>query len=455
MNENPSGILITDSKGKIDYANDFFLKSINMSKTDILNKNIFIDTFFIQSELKNDIYNLIEKNGIWKGEMTFKPSNKAFFVTIKGIKNKNNQIINYIEVIEDISAVKTIYDQIEVEKNKLKQILEIIPEGILLFNKTGEMLQSNSSINNYFQSIFKKDLNSLLNRKSILSIKEKNILIEEIINLFTSKENISFVEPYPGSYLKILKIEYESNLIFVFYDITNETKIEQFRNQIISMVSHELRTPISSITQSLYNFIKYEERLKENEKKKTINIAYDNSKLLGEIVDDLLVISQLDNNKLSLSLSNVDISSIIRDIVAQFETKLKNKELNIKFVPIDDCIIKADLKRISQVFRIIIDNSIKYSPKTSQIEIKMEKEINYKNGVVIEFKDYGIGISNEDLPFLFNRYFRAKNASNFKGTGLGLSIAKELIDMHHGEIQVESRINEGTSFQIFLPYEGL
>ena len=355
-------------------------------------------------------------------------------------------------MFEYISYLNNIYDQIESEKNKLKQILEHIPEGIILFDDQGNLIELNSSIREIFSSIYHDDLNFILQGKSKDYYFKNNILLKSIKELMNEHEENKSIQPKPGIFLKILKVEFDNAFIFIFYDISNEVKIEQFRNQIISMVSHELRTPITSISQSLYNFITYENRLQDYEKKRTIQIAYDNSKLLGEIVDDLLVVSQIDNKKLSLHYSSVDLTFVLEEIINQFENKLKSKHLSINFIPTNYSFITGDIKRITQEFRILIDNSIKYSAYDSQIDINVQKYEMDKKGINVVIKDYGIGISNEELPFLFNRFFRAKNASNIKGTGLGLSIAKELIELHQGKIGVTSKINEGTSFQVFLPY---
>lgn len=454
MNENPNGILIANNEGKIEYVNEQFLKYLMYPKKEIIDKNLFLASFFIEKEIKPDIRNTIQFDGIWQGEIEYEDIHgdmKTFFITIKGIKNINDDnITHYIEMIEEISSFKMIYDEIEFERNKLKQILEQIPEGIILFDNQGKLIELNSSIKSWFSSIYHIDLSlSLQGIKN--NIYEDNIFLQSIKELMKDNEKIKSIQPIPGIFLKILQIKLEKVFIFIIYNITNDKKIEQFRKQIISMVSHELRTPNSSITQSLYNFITYEEKLEDYEKKRIIQIAYNNSKLLGEIVDDLLVISQIENNKLSLNKSTVDITESLKEVISQFENKLKNKKIKVTFYPTSNCTMFGDIKRISQIFRIILDNSIKYSPNNSYIDIR-EKKFNLETkGIQIEIKDYGIGISDEDIPFLFNRFFRAKNASNIKGTGLGLSIAKELIELHNGEIKVSSKINAGTSFQIFFP----
>ena len=136
------------------------------------------------------------------------------------------------------------------------------------------------------------------------------------------------------------------------------------------------------------------------------------------------------------------------------------QEKNIDFeVYVDNSILlRGDPKRIDQVFRIIIDNAIKYSEENSKVEIKSfdnyqgKYNLNGKSGVLLQFKDSGRGISKEDLPHIFERFFRSSDVSEIAGTGLGLAIAKDIIEAHKGSIIVESELGKGTTFNLFLPY---
>ena len=458
MNENPNGILIANSDGLIEYVNDNFLNGLKLQKNEILKKNLFENSYYIDSEIKLDVFNLITNKGAWKGKINIncgKEDKRTYFVTLEGIKSNINNVINYVEMVEDISIIESINNQVENEKNKMIQILENIPDGIILFDKNGNTLELNSSVNSIYWSFYNKNLKLLLMEKNLFSTNEENLFINTLKEFFYSKEYSKTIEPIKNIFLKILKITLESSLIFIFTDISNELKIEQFRNQLISTVSHELRTPISSVIQSLNNFIKYENRLSIEERKRIIQIAYSNSQLLAEIVDDLLLISQIDGDKLKLSKSNFNLSKLITEIIDQFDIKLQKKNMKINFNLISNINISADFKRIGQVIRIILDNAIKYSHNNSYIDINLtkNKELRTQKGISIEIKDYGIGILEKDIPSLFNRFYRGKNVINIKGTGLGLAIANELIHMHNGKIIIESKINEGSSFFIFLPYE--
>ncbi|MFX0042201.1 MAG: sensor histidine kinase, partial [Candidatus Hodarchaeota archaeon] len=149
---------------------------------------------------------------------------------------------------------------------------------------------------------------------------------------------------------------------------------------------------------------------------------------------------------------------IINNILTLMEPIGKEKNLYFKIDINENLVLKGDPKRIDQIFRIFIDNAIKYSKENSVIDIKAfdnyqgKYNIDGNNGVLFQFKDSGIGISEDDLPHIFERFYRSKNVSETPGSGLGLSIAEELIHLHKGKVFVESKLNEGTTFYIFLPW---
>jgi signal transduction histidine kinase len=166
---------------------------------------------------------------------------------------------------------------------------------------------------------------------------------------------------------------------------------------------------------------------------------------------------RIDENRLKLELKEYSPLEIINDILYLLEPIGKQK--NIQFeINIDDSLyLNGDPKRIDQIFRIIIDNAIKYSLDNSKIEVEAinnyqgKYNLNDNPGVLFKFRDYGRGIPKEDLPHLFERFFRASNVNEIAGTGLGLAIAKDLIEAHNGEVYIESELEKGTTFIVFLP----
>ena len=382
---------------------------------------------------------------------------KTLLVTMIGIKDKNNKLVNYLELVEDITSFASFYNEIEKEKDKLNTILEVIPEGVLLFDKNAELVEINPKINELYFIIYRKEVNFHLIRNSLVQNIELNLFLKSIKNLLSSQENSITIEPKSGFYLKLVKINITSGSVIIIYDISNDKSLSEFRERLISTVSHELRNPISAITQSIDNYIRFEESLNNSQKSRLLSIIQENASFLRDIVEDLLLLSRIDNLKLDLAIQECDIYSVINEVIKSFNLKLEMKNISLEFNSGEKKVISIDKQRISQVLRILVDNSLKYSSPNSKISIELDTKYSQrfgnsdKLGILIKISDQGIGIPEADIPHLFSRFYRASNVSTIKGTGLGLSIAKELINMHNGNITLESKVNNGTSFHIFLP----
>ena len=182
-----------------------------------------------------------------------------------------------------------------------------------------------------------------------------------------------------------------------------------------------------------------------------------NADLLSTMVEDLLTISRIEEKRFKLEWKKYNIYEVCAQVLSQLEPKRSEKKVFITYNIDEDINLYGDAQKIAQVFRIIIDNAIKYIPRECSLHIKAQAHYTgkynqtAKDGVLIQFIDDGNGIPEDELPYIFERFFRSRQVSDIPGTGLGLPIAKELVQLHEGEIFVESLINEGATFSIFLP----
>jgi Amt family ammonium transporter len=240
-------------------------------------------------------------------------------------------------------------------------------------------------------------------------------------------------------------------------NITARKEAEESLERFVSTVSHELRTPISVLIMSLDFLDNHSDSVTPDVIKKLEEGIKRNIYLLKELVDDILTLSKIDERKTKLKWEEYNPLTIIDDILTLMEPI--GNEKNITFsVDVDKNIkLYGDTTKIDQIFRIIIDNAIKYSKENNKIEIgatnhyKGKYNIDEKDGVLFQIKDYGIGISEEDLPSIFQRFFRSEQVSDIPGSGLGLPIAEELLKLHGGKIWAQSDYGKGSTFSIFLP----
>ena len=344
---------------------------------------------------------------------------------------------------------------LEEEQQKIKYIVNRLDAGLIVLDKTGEMLLINSTLKYYFLKFFNIDI------KQNLMIQElpKCILSDAIKMCFSKFDyftiNIDLAEDF---YLKAISNLISDNdqqiinskyLIIEFRDISTFVQFDKLRTSFISMVTHELRSPISAISLSIKNLIKYSQNLSTEDRSKLENIISSNSNLMIEIVEDLLLVSQIDEKRMKLNFQWFSIDDSITEVLLQLDQKIQYKQVQINRSPNSEFSILGDKSRIQQVIRIILDNAIKYSNEKGLIEISVRKENINLLSIIIQ--DHGKGIKEYDLKNLFQRFYRSKDVGHIPGTGLGLAIAKDLITLHKGEIEISSKYGEGSIFKIILP----
>ncbi|MDF2948411.1 MAG: signal transduction histidine kinase, partial [Sedimentibacter sp.] len=217
-------------------------------------------------------------------------------------------------------------------------------------------------------------------------------------------------------------------------------KLQKQRQDFITNISHELRTPVTVIRGSLEaicdGIIKDPIQLKDYHKQ-----MLEESKSLERLVNDLLELSRLQNVDFKIEMNEINLCDVLKDAVRSAVNIANYKNIDIEFSQDRDVFLtNGDYGRLRQMFLIVVDNSVKFSNENSKIYISLNK-----NTIII--KDEGIGISREDLPFIFDRYYRVKSVENKSGTGLGLTIANQIALRHNISITVESQLNVGTSFK--------
>lgn len=221
------------------------------------------------------------------------------------------------------------------------------------------------------------------------------------------------------------------------------------QKQFISDASHELKTPLTAL-KSLFEVSLRDKKITLTDAKKVIQQGIGQTDKLSKLSNSLLELSRFDNQKL-VSTKPILIKEIIIDAVSQLQPKADKK--NIKIISkIGSQKVSGNYQKLVELFIIFLDNAIKYSPDNTKINLIT---ISHKKNLSIKIIDQGIGISKKDLPHIFDRFYQASNSrtkNSDTGYGLGLSIAKQIIELHHGQIEVESKLNQGTTFVIYLPF---
>jgi signal transduction histidine kinase len=304
------------------------------------------------------------------------------------------------------------------------------------------------------------ELNNILNKAliTIISIIIITIFIGTLAILRISiriSEPIVEISDYAksiGKGIDVPDIEVESkdeigHLATSFNEMKKEIAVaEQMRKEIVANVSHELRTPLTSIIGYIKGIL--DGVIPKEQEDRYLTIAYDEANRLKELTKDIVDIAKLESGSIKLNKQNINLNDLVKEIYVEFEELIKEKHLEfILEEKEEDIVIFADHDRIKQVLINIVNNSLKFTQK-GYIKIIVRK---YLDKAKIDVEDTGIGIQKDKIAYLFNKFYTANEYGNAtSGAGLGLNIAKNIIDMHNGEIKIESVLDKGTTVTIII-----
>ena len=226
-------------------------------------------------------------------------------------------------------------------------------------------------------------------------------------------------------------------------------KLETVRRDFVANVSHELKTPLTSIKGFVETLLEGALDDKENNRA-FLKIVQDHAGRLDTLVNDLLILSNLESDKIKLEKEGTDLKSKLDKVAGAFKAQLEKKGISFRNDLPPDLIVKADTHRIEQVFTNLIDNAIKFNKGKGSIKVYGEDS---DSGIKVVVEDSGIGIPPKDIPRIFERFYRVDKARSRElgGTGLGLSIVKHIVELHGGIVGVESTEGLGSKFWFTLP----
>ncbi|MFU8861062.1 MAG: sensor histidine kinase [Cyclonatronaceae bacterium] len=228
-------------------------------------------------------------------------------------------------------------------------------------------------------------------------------------------------------------------------------QVDKQRRELVANISHDLRSPLASVQGYLETLTIMGDRLSEQQKEHYVQIVINNTKKLGRLVSELFELSKLDAEQVRPRFESFCIAELVQDLVLQYKPEAGKKNIRLHAeLPENLPAVYADIELVERAISNLIDNAIRYTPEGGEVYIK---PVNNPNYVQIEVKDTGKGISVEDLPHIFNRFYRAdksRGGTDGSGAGLGLAIAKKILELHGSDLDVTSRLNEGTSFRFNL-----
>lgn len=368
------------------------------------------------------------------------------------------EITDMTNSINDLSEViRLTHENLEQETKRLSSILSYMTDGVLATNRRGQIITINDMATK--QLGVKRDdvLNtSILDLLDIADEYDLRELITKVpeLTIDSQDENGEYVNLRVRFALIRRESGFISGLVAVLHDTTEQDKEERERRLFVSDVSHELRTPLTSVKSYLEALD--DGALSEPVAPEFVKVSLTETNRMMRMVTDLLSLSRIDNNTSHLDVELTNFTAFITYILNRFD-KIKNQDETKKYEIIRDYSItpiwvEIDTDKMTQVIDNIMNNAIKYSPDGGTITVSVRTT---DVQLILSISDEGLGIPKQDLPKIFDRFYRVDKARSRAqgGTGLGLAIAKEIIKQHHGFIWAKSEYGKGSTFTIVLPYD--
>ena len=370
----------------------------------------------------------------------------------------NTEITNITNNLNDLSEViRLTQENLEQESKRLHSILSYMTDGVLATNRRGQI----TMINDMAKRQLGVESDDALNQNILELLKIEDEY--ELRDLITqSPEMMIYSQNVNGEYIS-LRVRFAlirresgfiSGLVAVLHDTTEQEKEERERRLFVSNVSHELRTPLTSVKSYLEALD--EGALYDPVAPDFIKVSLVETNRMMRMVTDLLHLSRIDNATSHLDVELINFTAFITFILNRFDKiRAQDQEKKYELVrdyPITSVWIEIDTDKMTQVIDNILNNAIKYSPDGGKITVSMKTT---DDQMILSISDQGLGIPKEDLPKIFDRFYRVDKARSRAqgGTGLGLAIAKEIIKQHNGFIWAKSEYGKGSTFTIVLPYD--
>ncbi|HDI00591.1 MAG TPA: HAMP domain-containing protein [Firmicutes bacterium] len=334
------------------------------------------------------------------------------------------------------------FASLSTERQELRAILSSTVEGIVVLEEGGRIILANESFKRMF------GLPPSIGGKfywEILRNPDFKTFVEDISR--KGKVEAKEVGFQDKVYLANGVLLEDGRKVAVFHDITEFKKLERIKADFVANVSHELRTPLTAIK----GFVETLEEEATPVQQHFLQIIRRHSDRLINLVNDLLILSKLEDRELKLEIQEVNLKDLVSDVLRMFEGRIKEKNLTAElFAEEDNAVIHGDPFLLEQLFINLIDNAIKYNVENGRIELRLSP---IDGHMKIEVSDTGIGIAREHLDRIFERFYVVDKGRSRElgGTGLGLSIVKHIVLAHNGRIDVQSEPGRGTTFTVVLP----
>lgn len=377
----------------------------------------------------------------------------VFWIRALGLSRKARRLAEEVDSSRRAAAdLQTKLRELEASRSQIEAILQSMNEGVMVVAPSGDLLLVNDAARrilalnrtvgpgaSFSESVRHPDLQELV--RQVLRTQEPQV--RELI-LYAPVE--SFLQIQASS---CRSAPGDPCALVVFHDVTHFKKLEQVRRDFVANVSHELKTPLTSIRAAAETLL--DGAIKDADYSRAfLQTISEETDRLHRLVDDLLTLARVESRQTALNKERIPLRVFLEDQVARYRPLAKTHGVSLEMEPAPETAILADRSQLAQAVNNLLENAIKYNRAGGRVIVRAGESAGHW---AVEVEDTGIGIPPEDLPRVFERFYRVDKARSREtgGTGLGLSIVKHVAETHGGSVQVESRPEHGTRFILRIP----
>ena len=460
----PVGIFSTDAAGACTFVNERWTEISGLTLEDALGEGwvraLHADDkagVFAEWALATE-----EQRRFELGYRFQRPDGAVSWVEGRGIalRDEHGVMNGYIGTILDVTERHAIEQERERLITHSRAVLDATTQGILLTDRRGEVILSNSAMRRFWTDVSLADEGTIWERVvQLMQLTEKpEAFAADFANLadepsaeYVSEFDLPAIDrSFLGRTAPVLDPEGALiGRIFALHETTAERASERAKNAFVATVSHELRTPLTSIIGFL-EVLDDKEAALDEQGRSFLDAVRRNARKLAGLVADLLLVSQIESDRLTLSLGAVDLARLVQEHVGDLRQLAHNAAVELRVETPATLLVHGDRERLGQLLDNLASNALKFTPPGGNVRVTL----NVRAGsAVMEVSDTGVGIPQDERTRVFERFFRASTAGDnaIPGTGLGLSIARSIAEAHGGKLDIVERQGPGTTFRVVLP----
>ncbi len=350
--------------------------------------------------------------------------------------------------------------QIIAERNKTQTIIRNIADGVIVTDPKSRILILNSCAENWFEinekQVYSKPLSQIIKEPKLLQLtaeatSRKHSILPSI-EISIKPENDWREKTLQARAARVQQEDGELiGIVTILRDITQQKEIDKMKTELVSMVAHELRSPLTSI--SGFSELLLDKDIPRDQAEEYANIILKESNRLSELINKFLDISRIESGRIQPQKSDLDMGEIVQMVVGSNSYLANKKNMQVEVhIPPEPCRVWADSGMMEQVILNLFSNAVKYSPENTRIDIIVTPS---EDQIAVKIKDQGYGIPQHAVKKIFEKFYRVSSSNDpqrtAKGSGLGLALVKQIVDMHNGHIDIESVVDKGSVFTIYLP----